>query len=530
MKDYFCRQEGGEEIADDIEHRVAELLWEYKEQGMEAVNISTVKEIISKIGNPADIAGEPQTQQTPQEDRGEEEAEYSEVRNEEPIIDKIKNHMSQHRLYRNTHDKVLGGVCSGLAEYVGVGDVVVWRLAFILLSFFSMALNWAFMSDALHCIIPVTYLIMWIIVPEAKTPEDKLRMKGREVTPENIREQIVSDSEREGQTESPQKPNNGGGCLRFIFAAVLVILLFPLLSAFFGIILAVIAAVLTMFGVATGFAAAFPFHDVVSDVLDRNDPSVWFGLAAAIVVVAIPIAAIIRFVRNKDKPLSTTSVVSRVVVWLIALAVAIVCGISTAVRLEDKFEDIREKDSTRNGITLSSSREWDELDAMGWALSKLENVNNYILSHKAGCKGMSDNMLMFSRNDATKPMNVRLERKEFLEEGDYVIEVIGGAEGNGMAVKVEEEGNPKAAGRVEINDGGKLISAIPLEEAGKILAIVEPDSTGWSHLQSECDGRLAYYTSQPFHVKNGIATTIIEIDKAYMKKGIVRHVMLHKVK
>ena len=36
MKQYFCRQEGGDEIADDIEHRVAELLWQYKEQGTAA--------------------------------------------------------------------------------------------------------------------------------------------------------------------------------------------------------------------------------------------------------------------------------------------------------------------------------------------------------------------------------------------------------------------------------------------------------------------------------------------------------------
>ena len=33
MKSYFARQEGGEEIADDIEHRVAELLWQQKQQG-----------------------------------------------------------------------------------------------------------------------------------------------------------------------------------------------------------------------------------------------------------------------------------------------------------------------------------------------------------------------------------------------------------------------------------------------------------------------------------------------------------------
>ena len=51
MKRYFGSKDGGEEIADDIEHRVAELLWEKKEQGIDAISIEIIKEIIGKIGN-----------------------------------------------------------------------------------------------------------------------------------------------------------------------------------------------------------------------------------------------------------------------------------------------------------------------------------------------------------------------------------------------------------------------------------------------------------------------------------------------
>ena len=58
MQRYFGRQEGGVEIADDIEHRVAELLWKKHEAGMTAIDISVVKEIIDKIGNAEDIAGD----------------------------------------------------------------------------------------------------------------------------------------------------------------------------------------------------------------------------------------------------------------------------------------------------------------------------------------------------------------------------------------------------------------------------------------------------------------------------------------
>ena len=66
MKRYFS-QEGEEEISDDIEHRVAELLWEQKHNGKDAVSIEMVKEIIEKIGNPADIANETKTHEENEE-------------------------------------------------------------------------------------------------------------------------------------------------------------------------------------------------------------------------------------------------------------------------------------------------------------------------------------------------------------------------------------------------------------------------------------------------------------------------------
>ena len=55
MESYFLRQEGGNEIAEDIKNRVSELLWERKENGQQAVDMETVKTIIKQIGNPSEI-------------------------------------------------------------------------------------------------------------------------------------------------------------------------------------------------------------------------------------------------------------------------------------------------------------------------------------------------------------------------------------------------------------------------------------------------------------------------------------------
>lgn len=57
------------------------------------------------------------------------------------------------RLYRNTQDAMLGGVASGLAEYMGLDRTVV-RVAMVLIAVFTL-----FIASA------VAYVVMWAIVP-----------------------------------------------------------------------------------------------------------------------------------------------------------------------------------------------------------------------------------------------------------------------------------------------------------------------------------------------------------------------------
>ena len=57
------------------------------------------------------------------------------------------------RLYRSANDKVVGGVCGGIAEYLNVDPVVI-RLAWILLTLLSMGAG------------IVGYIIAWAIIPK----------------------------------------------------------------------------------------------------------------------------------------------------------------------------------------------------------------------------------------------------------------------------------------------------------------------------------------------------------------------------
>ncbi|MBQ2299536.1 MAG: PspC family transcriptional regulator, partial [Bacteroidaceae bacterium] len=62
LRNYFMKQEGGKEIADDIEERIAELLDDLKAQGFEAITIEQVQEIIMQIGRVEEITSEEKEQ------------------------------------------------------------------------------------------------------------------------------------------------------------------------------------------------------------------------------------------------------------------------------------------------------------------------------------------------------------------------------------------------------------------------------------------------------------------------------------
>jgi phage shock protein C len=65
----------------------------------------------------------------------------------------------QKKLQRSTGNRMIAGVCGGLAEYVGIDPVIV-RIVFFVLFWFGSGGLWL-------------YLLLWLIVPEAPATEVK---------------------------------------------------------------------------------------------------------------------------------------------------------------------------------------------------------------------------------------------------------------------------------------------------------------------------------------------------------------------
>jgi phage shock protein PspC (stress-responsive transcriptional regulator) len=156
IKGYFNATEGRDEIMGDIESRIAEMLQEKVNLTKQAVLLADIESIIAVMGKPEDFAGENEQVEsnTSKQDPAYTEGRYGK------------------RLFRDPDDKMLGGVCSGIANYFDLDPI--WIRGAFAISFF------AFGSGAL------LYFVLWMIMPLARTTAEKLQMRGEKVDINNI--------------------------------------------------------------------------------------------------------------------------------------------------------------------------------------------------------------------------------------------------------------------------------------------------------------------------------------------------------
>ncbi len=147
----FHNVDGGDEIIEDIEQRMAELLQEGK-KARAIITLEDVQNAINTLGSPEEF------------DAYNRESEYASGKRE---------YKTGRKLFRDPEDQMIGGVCSGLAAYFGIEDVVWVRIAFAI----------AFFGGGTGLLL---YLVLWAIVPEAKTPKDFLSMRGEPINVKNI--------------------------------------------------------------------------------------------------------------------------------------------------------------------------------------------------------------------------------------------------------------------------------------------------------------------------------------------------------
>lgn len=162
LEKHFRNSEGKEEIIADIETRIAEICQEQL-KGRQIVTIREIKYAIEVMGAPEEFEAEASSEEHTAKENS------SRPGNTGKSDFKIK---TGKRLFRNPDDKILGGVASGISVYFGIDDPIWVRIAFALLFFSGFGV--------------VAYLVLWAIMPEAKTAADRLAMKGEPINIDSI--------------------------------------------------------------------------------------------------------------------------------------------------------------------------------------------------------------------------------------------------------------------------------------------------------------------------------------------------------
>ena len=177
VKKTFAAYPDPEEIIADMEDRLAEQFQSMHEKdGTQFITRQNVETVIAIMGTPEDIE-----QETEKEDST---SSFS-TKKDEPRSD------GPRRLYRNPDDKVIFGVCSGIAAYFGI-DTIWVRIGFIILT-----LLWG--TGILM------YIILALIIPEAKTTTEKMAMRGQPITIAGIVDTMKQEFTEEKNKERIEK-------------------------------------------------------------------------------------------------------------------------------------------------------------------------------------------------------------------------------------------------------------------------------------------------------------------------------------
>lgn len=159
LETYYSQKEGGDEIVESIEERLAELLLE-RGYGEKVVTVDAVKEVMSILGRPEEIESESD----------------SETPREKP----------KKRLFRNLQNKLLGGVCAGIASYFAVDPTVVRILTVV----FGIVAAIGSDGSGLGLMV-LLYFALWVIIPGAKTVEQRCQMQGERSSVDSIERRVT---------------------------------------------------------------------------------------------------------------------------------------------------------------------------------------------------------------------------------------------------------------------------------------------------------------------------------------------------
>ena len=158
MLDYYLASIAGQfedekerrDIMDDVEARIAEIFKNKVTAFRQVITADDINDMTRIMGKPSDFGSEG-----------------------DDTLQGYSRKRGYKRMYRDPDTRILGGVCGGLGAYWHIDPIII-RVLF-LVALFGFGIGF------------LLYILLWIVIPVAKTTAQKLEMRGEPVTVENIK-------------------------------------------------------------------------------------------------------------------------------------------------------------------------------------------------------------------------------------------------------------------------------------------------------------------------------------------------------
>lgn len=288
------------ETLEDIEARIAELFLERQKDNTEVITLSSVDDIIAIMGQPEDYQVDDDTTNT-----------KSEANQRKPYK----------KLYRDIDHKTIAGVCAGLSHYLNISRSIV-RAIFLFLLFFPALIGGDFSPTGSTLFL--IYIILWIVVPAAKTTSEKLEMDGEKIDIDNIERKVreeyntlkhkMKNSDHSGLTKAMTGLKNTLlGALKVLAITIGILIVFVAGVSLLGIILSFVTLG------AISFGGLFPIPDTIG--LYTHLPH-WLSYILIFLLLGIPLFLLalagLKIIRPKSKSIGLTGILVLVGIWVLS--------------------------------------------------------------------------------------------------------------------------------------------------------------------------------------------------------------------
>ncbi|WP_316769013.1 PspC domain-containing protein [Pedobacter frigiditerrae] len=363
IKMHFTKNADDFEIVTDIENRIAEMFAEILAAGQkQVIELADVEGVMAQMGRVQDF----------QTEEDEEEA---------PKATKSSVHEGEKKLYRDTDEGIIAGVCAGLGYYLNTE--ARWIRLFALL---SILLSGAGI---------LAYIILWVIMPRAITRSEKMAMKGEATNlygyKKSFEEELAAFNEKMKAANEHFQPlmRNSGN---FITELLRVIGTFITVSG--KIIMKFIAGVL----IVSGFVALLALIICLAGFLGFWDEDMYrfpFSiindgfrteiLVGAFITIFIPVLALVLFairVAFNKKAINKTVSFALLIIWLFGVSSTVYFATKISAEFQEHAELVQSnelKTYPTYVIDVDKGMEFSKEDSLAYNIKELDFGNRVIV-------------------------------------------------------------------------------------------------------------------------------------------------------